>query len=474
MEKKISFIINDTELTVKVNPNVVLLDFLRKELHLTGTKEGCKEGDCGACTVLVGRLDNGKIIYLTVTSCLYAMGNTEGKHIVTIEGLNQNELTMPQKEFVDEGASQCGFCTPGFIVSLTGYFLNHNSFSFNEAVNALGGNICRCTGYTSIKRAVKKSIDIQSFNLNGENNHLKSLIDNNIIPKYFSTILNRLKLIAHRPESKKQIVDGEKILINGGTDLFVQKPDELLNEETIFISEQESKYIEEKEGKIIIGAAATFEMIKKSEIMQKYFNNIESYLNLVASQQIRNSATIAGNIVNASPIGDMTVFLLSLNSTVILNNGNSKREIYLKDFYKGYKTIDKKANEIIEQIRFDVPDEHFNFNFEKVSKRTHLDIASVNTAIGISVLEGIICDIHISAGGIAPIPLYLNRTSKYLLSKELNTANIDKALKIAQEEISPISDVRGSADYKRFLLNQLIKSHFLVLFPGKFNIEELV
>ena len=154
MSEGINFILNNELVSVKSDPAIVLLDFIRNQKHLSGTKEGCKEGDCGACTVLVGSFNNGTIEYKSVNSCLLPIANINNKHVVTIEGINTDTFTPIQKEFINEGASQCGFCTPGFIVSFTGYLINCNNFCYDEAVNSIAGNICRCTGYNSIVRAV--------------------------------------------------------------------------------------------------------------------------------------------------------------------------------------------------------------------------------------------------------------------------------------------------------------------------------
>jgi xanthine dehydrogenase small subunit len=184
-------------------------------------------------------------------------------------------------------------------------------------------------------------------------------------------------------------------------------------------------------------------------------------------------ATIAGNFVNASPIGDLTIFFLALDAQLVLFNGKKKREVALRKFYKGYKTIDKKPEEYIETIWFNLPAKEDLFNFEKVSKRTHLDIASVNSAISISLKKDKIVSAGLSAGGVGPIPLYLAKTSEFLDGKKLSEELIEAAIENAQKEISPISDARGSEEYKRLLLSQLIKAHFITLFPH-LQVEKLL
>ena len=472
MTEDITFILNNDFVSVKIDPAVVLLDFIRKEKHLTGTKEGCKEGDCGACTVLVGNLKNNKLEYHSVNSCLLPLGNVNNTHIVTIEGLNSVNLTHIQTEFIKEGASQCGFCTPGFIVSLTGYLINNDVYKIDSALNSIAGNICRCTGYSSIKRAVNDVLNKPGFIKNDKQDKISFLINNNILPDYFSGITERLKKL--KIENSNGHDKKTKYFIAGGTDLFVQKPDELLEQQISFIKNKNLSYIKVDNSVCQVGGAATFEMINDSLVFQNYFPRLKNYFDLIASLPIRNSATVGGNIINASPIGDLTIFFLALNATVVLSDGNTRRKVLLKDLFKGYKQLDKTDDEYLEYIEFKSPAQNSYFNFEKVSKRTHLDIASVNSAMYVEVDNDIISSIHISAGGVAPIPLYLERSSQIMIGKKIKMESLVEALPIIQSEISPISDIRGSADYKRLLINQLIKAHFVELFPELINFEDLI
>ena len=472
MTEKITFILNNDLVVVKIDPAVVLLDFIRKQKHLTGTKEGCKEGDCGACTVLMGNLKDNKLEYHTVNSCLLPLGNIKNTHIVTIEGLNSNHLTHIQTDFINEGASQCGFCTPGFVVSLTGYLINNEVYEIDAALNAIAGNICRCTGYTSIKRVVNDVLNKFRFIDGNEQDKISLLIKNNILPHYFSEIS---KLLKNLPTDKLNgNGKGAKYFVSGGTDLFVQKPDELLEQQIVFIKDKKLSYIKVDGDVCSVGAAATFEMINESLVFQTYFPQLKNYFNLIASLPIRRSATIGGNTINASPIGDLIIFFLALNANVVLSDGNTQRKVLLKNLFRGYKQLDKTDNEYLDYIEFKLPSKNSYFNFEKVSKRTHLDIASVNSAMYVKVVDNIIEDIHISGGGVAPIPLYLENTSKFLLGKEIKMDTIVEALPIIQSEISPISDIRGSADYKRLLINQLFKAHFIELFPELICVEALI
>jgi xanthine dehydrogenase small subunit len=188
----ISFLLNDKEVAIDLPPGMLLLDFIRYHQHLMGTKIGCREGDCGACTVLVGSIKNNELQYQSMTSCLMPLANAQGKHIVTIEGINfENQLNPIQQAMADEGATQCGFCTPGFVMSLAGFCLKDKPATEKNAVAAVDGNICRCTGYKSIERAAAKLTALLK-DKNGD--PAKFVAEKKILPKYFSTIKNRLLL----------------------------------------------------------------------------------------------------------------------------------------------------------------------------------------------------------------------------------------------------------------------------------------
>ena len=468
MKNIIQFICNDREVTTVLHPAITVLDFLRKDLHLTGTKEGCREGDCGACTVLVGELNKNSVNYKSMNSCLLPLASLHGKHLVTIEGINQKELNPLQHAFVDEGATQCGFCTPGFLMSLTGYFLANDVYSAEEAINSLDGNICRCTGYASIKRSVETVTN--EIKLNKDYSTIEKLIELKILPDYFLTIQKRLTAI--KPFINQRASD---VLISGGTDLFVQQWEKLLSSDVQFLQRDESTpaiWIEVNN--CFVDARTTISEIKSSAILKKYFPQLEDYFQYFGSLPIRNRATVGGNIINASPIGDMTNFLLALDAQLHLKDKNNERVVLLRNFYTGYKQFDKRENEILDSVSFSLPKNHFHFNYEKVSKRTFLDIASVNTSIYLEEDNLQINELHLSAGGVAPYPLYLYKTRGFLLGETISPQSVKEAADIIQTEISPISDARGSAEYKRLLLRQLFFAHFIKLFPKIISLEEVV
>lgn len=494
----IHFILNNEDIETDLHSGTTVLDFVRYHKELKGTKIGCREGDCGACTVLVGELIDDRVRYRSMTSCLMPLANASGKHIVTIEGVNPSDgsLTPVQAAMVAESGTQCGFCTVGFVMSLTGFCVDETPKTAEMAVSSIDGNICRCTGYKSIERA---AISLCDAVREGRGDAVS------YAPDYFAGISARLKAIADRNLLSE--VRSPQSIVGGGTDVYVQKPEALVETESTHVFYDDSlRGINDNGLFIEIGASTTVTDLLESPVMQSVFPNLYKHLKLVSSTPIRNMATLAGNFVNASPIGDMTIWFLALDADIIFNNG---REMPLRKLYLDYKKLAKTDNEFITSIRFGRPGDDFYFNFEKVCKRTYLDIASVNTAISLTVeatpgpgwtppalaisdlgsgisdldashlqirnpnsqvpnqVEYKITSAHVSAGGVAPIPLYLKETSEFLKGQPVNAETIDDANAIMQAEIAPISDVRGSAEYKRLLLRQLFRAHFVELFDTR-------
>lgn len=440
----------------------MLVDFIRYEQNLKGTKIGCREGDCGACVVLVGEIKEGELRYQSLTSCLTPLANVQNTHVVTIEGVNMEALNPVQQAMADESATQCGFCTPGFVMSFVGFCLSRKEASYQNAIAAVDGNICRCTGYKAIERAAEKIAGLVAERRDEDPSSFVAA--NAILPSYFSNIKEKLLQIASDTNGE-WLHESTGGFISGGTDLYVQKHDELKNAQSRYMLNHASLKGIDKEGtRCVLGGSATVTDLLESPVMLEFFPRIKEHVKLISSTPIRNIATIAGNFVNASPIGDLTIFFLALNATVVLSDGSHRRELLLRKLYKGYKTLDKQPGEYIEKIWFELPGKNTCFHFEKVSKRTHLDIASVNSAISITMDGDAIAEVYLSAGGVGPIPLFLERTAAFLKGKAVNSETIHEAIDVMQTEISPISDVRGKEEYKRLLLCQLIKAHFIELF----------
>ncbi len=455
----IRFILNQQSVATERPPGSTVLDFVRYHKRLAGTKIGCREGDCGACTVLVGDFENGRLVYRSMTSCLMPLANAHGKHIVTVEGINGATLTPVQQAMADTNGTQCGFCTIGFVMSFTGFALQNGDHTPQKAIAAIDGNICRCTGYKSIERAAQKiSRHLQE---NTQSNHLDWLVEQGFVPAYFSDIETRLNTLTETFPPVSEPIGA--LRIGGGTDLLVQKPETVRHAGLQPLFDDSSlRKIEVLDGRLHIGASVTVTQFAENEYVRRAFPELDKIIKLVSSTPIRNMATVAGNLVNASPIGDMSVFFLALNATLTLHSGGERRQIPLKDFFQAYKKTALQPGEIIEKISFMPPPAGSFFNFEKVCKRTHLDIASVNTACQLKLApDGTIAEAHLSAGGIWPFPKYLEKTSAFLKGKKPTEALWAETEQILQTEIAPISDVRGSEAYKRLLLSKLFLAHLM-------------
>ncbi len=465
----IEFILNDKVIKTKAKPSMTLVDFIRENRNLKGTKIVCREGDCGACTVMVGEIidDQDSIKYQTITSCISPLANASGKHVVTVEGLNlSNKLNKVQQSLKDNYASQCGFCTPGFVVAMANYCLNGNAETEQQMLDAISGNICRCTGYVAIINAAKELVE--NCKDQGKKYTLNQLIAHDFIPNYFKKIKKNLKSI-----QRKHQVSGEQI-IAGGTDLYVQQADTLLKAPNLrYITLEQSQPIVIEDNVCSISGLATVTDLFENEVLQKRIPHLQDFLRLLSSEAIRNMATVAGNFVNASPIGDMSAFCLALDATLLIAHKENSREVKLKNFFLDYKKIDLKEDESIAKVWFKLPTENSQFNFDKVSKRKHLDIATVNTAIHIEVKDNRVMHCDLSVGGVAATPKYLNKTCEFLIGKRINQDTVKQAIELMNTEILPISDVRGTAEYKRLLSNQLVKGHFLKLFPELIKFGEV-
>ncbi len=526
----IKFILNNEDIATDQPPGMTVLDFVRYYKDLKGTKIGCREGDCGACTILVGELKDNAVSYRTMTSCLMPLANAFGKHIVTIEGINPEDgsLTPVQQAMVDESGTQCGFCTVGFVMSLTGYCIDRVSSSrvssphvskefspeFDAAISSMDGNICRCTGYKSIERAAERIAAVLS-----EPGTVATGLPNTV-PNYFKEIQSRLSSLTTTATLGEEGASTSVPFVAGGTDIYVQRPDQIAESAAAHLFyDDELRVIRDLGETIELGASVTVTDLLESPVMNAAFPDLYKHLKLVSSTPIRNMATLAGNFVNASPIGDMTIWFLALNSEITIGtrtaaSDEATRTIPLRRLFLGYKQLEISPDEYLIAIRFKKPTDDHYFNFEKVCKRTYLDIATVNTAISLKCeslpgknwtppalsgavagspryeggvdaelsnggrgsspardVEYLILDAHVAAGGVSPIPLYLKEMSSFLVGRTINEETIEKANEIMQLEISPISDVRGTEEYKRLLLRQLFRAHFVELFSTGIDAE---
>ena len=503
----IHFLLNDRDERVEAPAGLLVLDFLRQQKRLVGTKEGCREGDCGACTVLVGELQgdpgSGRLQYRPMTSCLMPCAELAGKHLVTIEGLSRPSesadplatLTPVQRAIVEHGATQCGFCTPGIVVSLTAMVLETGRPPGPDAVErALSGHLCRCTGYRSL-RASGAAIGEATPNVGSsatDDEAWGALVEAGFLPHWWLDSVQRLREMAAEHHRSGAEVAGEipsaetsatdvsitedlPTVIAGGTDLYVQRGEDLPRVAVDVLDRHpEMRGIRVQGGCLHLGALTTFEELAEHPKVRPWIPRIEEHMHLVASWQVRTRATLGGNLMNASPIGDMTILCLALDAEVVLCRGEACRRQPLRTFYRGYKDLDRAPGELLTEIVLPNLDPETRVHFEKVSKRTCLDIATVNSASCLRLEDGLIADAGLAVGGVAPVPLRLEETAAEVRGKPLDRATVDWACAVAQEEISPISDVRGSAQYKRLLVRQQLIAHFTTLYPEILPVDDFL
>lgn len=459
----IKFIVNNREVQTDLPPGSSLVDFIRDHMHLYGTKIGCREGDCGACAVLVGELVEGRLRYRTMASCLSPLGNAEGRHIVTIEGINRDELTLIQQALLEQNGTQCGFCTPGFVLSLYGFCLDGKPRTLENAMEAVAGNICRCTGYKSIERAMAIVVDrLATFDLARP---LERLVAEGWLPEYFLTIEARLQAI----QPPVPTLRDTGLIVAGGTDILLQEAEACVDAPEVNLVNlvPALKGIRVEDGTCILGGATPVTDVKDSEVLATYLPALGRHLNLMASTPIRNMATVAGNIANGSPIGDLSIMLLALDATLVLSHKGARREMPLKAFFQGYKKVGKEDEEVIVEVRFGLPGPSTRFSFDKVSKREHLDMATVNSAFRVDLEDGVVRRCAFAVGGLGPTLRFMDRTCEFLVGRRLDNATFKEANRVAQSEVTP----RSRADYKRSLVRQQLLLHFMECSPETVTLE---
>ena len=435
--KNIIYINNKKVEVTNVYHDITLLDWLRNYHKITGTKEGCAEGDCGACSVIINK--KSKEDSKPINSCLVRLGQVIGSNITTIEGLGCDKNPHPlQMAFSNEYASQCGYCTPGFIISGVS-LINSGKVVNNDTINdAISGNLCRCTGYSPIIKAIKSVSDRKT--------KLKKV---EIINKEKKILFGNITYL--KPNNLKELKDYLEVksfqFIAGGTDLNLQRP--IINEKENNIiclsSIKELNFIKKFKEKMVLGGAVTIENFLDS-VRSKMPELIE-ILQRFGSPQIRNQGTIGGNLCTSSPIGDLAPLLMVLNSDINVFGKNGIKKTNIKNFFKGYRKNILKKDEIILSIEIPYPNKKNKIFSWKLSKRYDQDISTVSLAINIQTQKNLIKEIQMAAGGVAATQKCLDKLCKSMLEKKLDDA-IDFATENLDKFIQPISDLRGSSHYR--------------------------
>ena len=472
IKNEIEFILNDELIKINnVDTNVSVLNYLRIDKRLTGTKEGCASGDCGACTAIISELKNNKLEYKAINTCIMFLYSLHGKQLITVEHLSNSKLHPVQQSMVDNHGSQCGFCTPGFVMSMFGMYKDKVKPSNQNIDEYLAGNLCRCTGYNSIKKAAKKMYsygrkDKFSKNENKIIKLLKKIKHNDILisknnNKFYIPI--NLKNLIQYTQNNKQYK-----FVTGGTDiaLEVTKKNNNINSLIYLGNNKDLNYIKIKENYINIGSATPINKI--IPILKKYYPSFADMFDRYGSTQIRNVASIGGNLGSASPIGDSLPALLALNAKLILQSKN-QRLLDIKDFFKAYRKTALKNKEFIKEIRIPILKSHI-FKCYKISKRIDDDISSLFVAYLMKLKNNIIIDINIAYGGMDSIPNFAFKTQKYLIGKEFNLKNIDKSKQMIEKDFTPLTDVRASSTYRKLVSKNLMDRLFLEINNNKIRI----
>ena len=470
-QNQIRYYLNGTEQNDTIPAGQSTLNYLNKTKHLYGTKCSCNEGDCGACTVVVAYPKEGSIVYEAINSCLYPAAKLHGRHLITVEGLGTPERLHPiQQAMLDFHGTQCGYCTPGFVMSMFALFASVEHPDKETIFQALEGNLCRCTGYQSILEAAHyisgrytprdlvpdwcREIEQLLFNFSEPARMILSGGESNQQVQRYNTpedTKSLFDLLQHEPDA---------VLIAGGTDLMVQmnigRKEFPLLVDISRLNDLQRLYLQ-KDG-LHIGACVSYTTLQNSGIVKTDYPTLHKLILQIASQQIRNFGTLGGNIANASPIGDSLPLLMALDATLLLQTRLEIRLLPIREFFLGYRKTALQKGEIIREIVLPPIPEVTYVNTLKSAKRKSVDISSVITAICLEQELGFVKSATLALGGVAPTPVLSEVFSKLMCRKPLDSLDSKAIGKAVAAEFKPISDVRGSAIYR----SRLIANHIQI------------
>ncbi len=463
---EIRFLLNDRPVSLDgAGASTTLLDHLRRDRRLTGTKEGCAEGDCGACTVLVGRLRDGVLAYEPVNACIRFLPSLDGCHVVTVEHLRGADggLHPVQRAMVEHHGSQCGFCTPGIVMALYALWMADANPSEEAVETALQGNLCRCTGYAPIVRAAQDIAgDPAADPLHAERERVAAQLtawadgsrvdtggpDRALLPADADDLAG---LLVAMPEAT---------VVAGATDVGLWVTKHLRDiAPAIFIGHLEDlRRIEEGADTLRIGAGASYEDC--APVLARHFPHLAAYWNRIAGWQVRAMGTVGGNIANGSPIGDTPPALIALGARLVLRRGEARRTMPLEDFFLDYGRQDRREGEFVEAV--EVPlDTGVHHAAYKISKRRHDDISAVAAAFGIRVEAGRIAGARIAFGGMAGVPKRARRAEAALIGRDWSEDAFLAAAGTLPDDFAPLSDWRASAEYRMTVSRNLFRRFWI-------------
>jgi xanthine dehydrogenase small subunit len=470
MRREIQFLLDDKPRRLsQFDPTMTVLDYLRQVEHLTGTKEGCNEGDCGACTVVLARPQDGGLRYQAVNACIQFLGTLDGCQLLTVEHLaREGRLHAVQQAMVDCHGSQCGFCTPGFVMSLFAMTRDHASLPSESVIDdTLAGNLCRCTGYAPIVRAAQQAYDLAPRNDNfatGEQamaERLRALQDGETVAvedargrRFFApaTVDDLAALYGEEPDA---------VLTAGSTDVGLWVTKNLQRPRTVIYLGRvaELKQIEEQARSVEIGAVVTYS--EAMAVLARHYPDMGEVIRRLGSVQIRNCGTLGGNIANGSPIGDSPPLLIAAGATLHLRKGESRRSLPLEDFFIDYGKQDRAPGEFVERITLPLPASGTHFRAYKVSKRFDQDITAVLGAFSLQIEAGRVTAARLAYGGLAATPKRAAAAEAVLTGAAWNEDSLTRAMAALSEDFSPISDWRASAAYRMKAAQNLLRRCYL-------------
>ena len=454
---KIEFLLNGEAVTVEGNsPTRTLLDYLREECGLTGTKEGCNEGDCGACSIMITDDDGTKAL----NACILFLPQLHGKSVRTVEGLAAPDGTLHpvQSEMIENHGSQCGFCTPGFIMSMAAA---HQNGETNHD-DVMAGNLCRCTGYVPIIRAARAA---EKF---AKPKHLQI----NKLPVTKTIQSERVFVPKTSDELADWYIDNpDATLIGGATDVGLWVNKDLCDLSSVaFIGQiDDLRGIEISDSGMAIGASVTLSQLHK--VVAKKYASLGELVRRYGSTQVRNAATIGGNIANGSPIGDSPPALIALGAQLYLRRGDDFRNMALEDYFIDYGKQDRKIGEFI--IGVAIPEQPNNLKCYKITKRFDQDISTLCGCFNITRHSGKITSARIAFGGMAETPKRATSVETALIGKPWTQDTITAAVTKFSTDYQPISDVRASAAYRAQTAQNLLQRYFDETFGHATNVLEV-